>query len=215
MRLFIDTANIDEIREANSLGIIDGVTTNQTLIAREGRDFAEVVREICSIVNGPISAEAVSQEAGDIIKEAHSLIKIHRNVVVKIPITAEGLKAAKSLLKDGIKTNLTLCFSPTQALLAAKAGAAYVSPFIGRLDDISHVGMDLIRDIRTIFTNYAFATQIIVASVRNPLHVLEAALIGADIATVPYGVLMSLVKHPLTDIGIDRFLKDWQNVPKR
>jgi transaldolase len=215
MRLFIDTANIDEIREANSLGIIDGVTTNPTLIAREGRDFAEVVREICSIVNGPISAEAVSQEAGDIIKEAHSLIKIHRNVVVKIPITAEGLKAAKSLLKDGIKTNLTLCFSPTQALLAAKAGAAYVSPFIGRLDDISHVGMDLIRDIRTIFTNYAFATQIIVASVRNPLHVLEAALIGADIATVPYGVLMSLVKHPLTDIGIDRFLKDWQNVPKR
>lgn len=215
MKLFIDTANINEIKEANSIGIIDGVTTNPTLIAREGRDFIEAVKEICSIVDGPISAEAISSKSEDMVKEARSLAKIHKNIVVKIPLTAEGLKATKVLSKEGIKTNVTLCFSPTQALLAAKAGADYVSPFIGRLDDISEVGMDLIKDIKTIFSNYGFKTQIIVASIRNPIHVLDAARIGADIATVPYSVLMALLKHPLTDIGIERFLKDWQNVPKK
>lgn len=214
MKLFIDTANINEIREANSLGIIDGVTTNPSLIAKEGREFISVVKEICSIVDGPISAEVVSLKYDEMVKEAKTLAKIHKNIVVKIPLTAEGLKAAKVLSKEGIKTNLTLCFSPTQALLAAKAGAAYVSPFIGRLDDISIVGMELIRDIKTIFKNYGLKTEIIVASVRNPIHVLDAAKIGADIATVPYATLMALIKHPLTDIGIERFLKDWQNVPK-
>lgn len=215
MKLFIDTANINEIRDANALGVIDGVTTNPSLIAKEGRDFITVVKEICAIVDGPISAEAVSLKSDEMIKEGRILAKIHENVVVKIPLTAEGLKAAKVLSKEGIKTNLTLCFSPTQAMLAAKAGAAYVSPFIGRLDDISQIGMDIIRDIKTIFTNYNFKTQIIVASVRNPIHVLDAAKVGADIATVPYNVLFSLLKHPLTDIGIERFLKDWQNVPKK
>lgn len=215
MKLFIDTANINEIREANALGIIDGVTTNPTLIAREGRDFIAVVKEICSIVDGPISAEAVSLKSDEMIAEARTLAKIHKNIVVKVPLTAEGLKATKVLSKEGIKTNLTLCFSPAQALLAAKAGATYVSPFIGRLDDIGQVGMELIRDIKTIFMNYNFRTEIIVASIRNPVHVLDAARIGADIATVPYGVLMALAKHPLTDIGIERFLKDWQNVPKK
>lgn len=215
MKLFIDTANISEIREANSLGIIDGVTTNPSLIAKEGRDFLTVVKEICSIVDGPISAEVVSLKADEMVKEARPLSRIHKNIVIKIPMTAEGLKATKILSKEGIKTNLTLCFSPTQALLAAKAGATYVSPFIGRLDDISIVGMDLIRDIKIIFSNYGFKTQIIVASVRNPIHVLDAAKIGADIATVPYTTLMALIKHPLTDIGIQKFLKDWENVPKK
>lgn len=215
MKLFIDTANINEIKEANALGIIDGVTTNPTLIAKEGRDFESVVREICGIVDGPISAEVVSLKSEEMIVEARSLSKIHKNVVIKIPVIPEGLKAAKILSKEGVKTNLTLCFSPTQALLAAKAGASYISPFIGRLDDISITGMELIKDIRTIFLNYGFKTEIIVASVRHPLHVLEAAKIGADIATVPYNVLMALIKHPLTDIGINRFLKDWQNVPKK
>ena len=215
MKLFIDTANINEIKEANSLGIIDGVTTNPSLIAKEGRDFISVVKEICAIVDGPVSAEVISLKAEEMVKEARILAKIHKNIVVKIPLTAEGLKATKVLSKEGIKTNLTLCFSPIQALLAAKAGATYVSPFIGRLDDISTVGMDLIRDIKTIFKNYSFKTQIIVASVRNPIHVLDAAKIGADIATVPYATLMALIKHPLTDIGIQRFLKDWENVPKK
>lgn len=212
MKLFIDTANINEIREANALGVIDGVTTNPSLIAREGRDFIAVVKEICAIVDGPISAEAVSLKADEIVREAHGLAKIHKNIVVKIPLTPEGLKASKALSKAGVRTNLTLCFSPTQALLAAKSGASYVSPFIGRLDDISQTGMDIIRDIKTIFANYKFKTEIIVASVRSPVHVLEAAKLGADIATVPYSVLMALVKHPLTDMGIERFLKDWQNV---
>ena len=215
MKLFIDTANINEIKEANALGIIDGVTTNPTLIAREGADFIAVVKEICAIVDGPISAEAVSVKSDDIVKEAVGLARIHKNIVVKIPITPEGLKATKILSKEGVKTNLTLCFSPAQALLAAKAGASYVSPFIGRLDDIGQIGMDLVRNIKKIYGNYGFVTEIIVASVRNPVHVLESALAGADIATVPYNVLMSLVKHPLTDIGIERFLKDWQNVPRK
>ncbi len=214
MKLFIDTANINEIKEANALGIIDGVTTNPSLIAKEGRDFISVVKEICAIVDGPISAEVISLKADEMVKEARSLAKIHKNIVIKIPLIPEGLKATKTLSKEGIRTNLTLCFSPTQALLAAKAGATYVSPFIGRLDDISTVGMDIIRDIKTIFHNYGFKTEIIVASVRNPIHVLDAAKIGADIATVPYATLMALVKHPLTDIGIERFLKDWQNVPR-
>ncbi|MBP7055313.1 MAG: fructose-6-phosphate aldolase [Candidatus Omnitrophica bacterium] len=215
MMLFIDTANINEIREANALGIIDGVTTNPSLIAREGRDFVSVVKEICSIVDGPISAEVISLKSDEMVKEALELAKIHKNIVIKIPLTGEGLKAAKVLSTRGIETNVTLCFSPTQAMLAAKAGATYVSPFIGRLDDISQVGMDLIADIRKIYVNYGYKTKIIVASVRNPLHVLDAAKLGADIATVPYVVLMALVKHPLTDIGIERFLKDWQNVPKK
>ena len=214
MKLFIDTANINEIREANALGIIDGVTTNPTLIAKEGRDFITVVKEICAIVDGPISAEVISLKADEMVKEARTLSRIHKNIVIKIPLIPEGLKATKILSKEGIKTNLTLCFSPTQALLAAKAGAAYVSPFIGRLDDISITGMDLIRDIKTIFNNYGFKTQIIVASVRNPIHVLDAAKTGADIATVPYATLMALVKHPLTDAGIAKFLKDWESVPK-
>ncbi|MDD5428333.1 MAG: fructose-6-phosphate aldolase [Candidatus Omnitrophica bacterium] len=215
MRLFIDTANINEIREANAIGIIDGVTTNPSLIAREGRDFVAVVKEICSIVDGPISAEVIGLKCDEMIKEAAVLAKIHKNIVIKIPLIAEGLKAAKILSKDGIKTNLTLCFSPTQALLAAKAGATYVSPFIGRLDDISLTGMDLIRDIKTIYTNYSFKTQVIVASVRNPLHVLDAAKIGADIATVPYATLMALMKHPLTDIGLNKFLEDHKKIPSK
>ena len=215
MKIFIDTANINEIKEAAALGIIDGVTTNPTLIAREGRDFISVVKEICAIVDGPISAEVVSLKSGDMVAEARKLAGIHKNIVIKIPVTAEGLKATRILSGEGIKTNLTLCFSATQALLAAKAGATYVSLFIGRLDDISQTGMDLIRDIKTVFANYGFKTEIIVASVRNPVHVLDAAKSGADIATIPYGVLMALIKHPLTDIGIDRFLKDWQSVPKK
>ena len=215
MKLFIDTANINEIRDAALLGIIDGVTTNPTLIAREGRDFIDVVKEICGIVNGPVSAEVISTKSDEMVREARPLSKIHKNIVIKIPITGEGLKATKILSEEGIKTNLTLCFSPGQALLAAKSGATYVSPFVGRLDDISQDGMGLIREIKTIYSNYNIKTEIIVASVRHPLHVLEAAKIGADIATVPYNVLMTLVKHPLTDIGIERFLKDWQNVPKK
>ncbi len=212
MKIFIDTANIREIKEANDLGIIDGVTTNPTLVAREGKDFSSLIKEICSIVDGPISAEVIGLKHDEMIKEARSLSKMHKNIVVKIPLIQEGLKATRLLSKEGIKTNVTLCFSATQALLAAKAGATYVSPFIGRFDDISHEGMDIIRDIKTIYSNYNFPTKIIVASIRHPLHVLEAAKIGADIATVPYDTLMKLVRHPLTDIGIDRFLSDWKKL---
>jgi len=215
MKLFIDTANINEIREAAALGIIDGVTTNPTLIAREGRDFIDVVKEICGIVDGPVSAEVIGLRSDEMVREARPLSKMHKNIIIKIPITEEGLKATKILSKEGIRTNLTLCFSAGQALLAAKAGATYVSPFVGRLDDISQDGMALIREIKTIYSNYNIKTEIIVASVRHPLHVLEAAKIGADIATVPYKVLMMLAKHPLTDIGIEKFLKDWQSVPKK
>lgn len=215
MKIFLDTANVDHIREANALGIVDGVTTNPSLIAKEGRDFRQVVEEICSIVDGPISAEAVSLDAEGMVAEAESLSRIHKNIVVKIPMTAEGLKAVKVLSRKKIKTNVTLVFSSSQALLAAKAGATYVSPFVGRLDDISHDGMDLIEQIVTIYENYGFPTEIIVASVRNPLHVIQAALMGAHIATVPYNVLLQLVQHPLTDIGIQKFLVDWQKVPGR
>jgi len=215
MRIFIDTANTKEIREAHSWGVIDGVTTNPTLISREGRDFKEIVDEICTIIDGPISVEAMSMECGGILKEARELAGIHPNIVIKIPLIKEGLKAVKVLSKENVRTNVTLCFSPSQALLAAKAGASFVSPFIGRLDDISHIGMDLVRDIRTIYDNYGFGTQIIVASIRHPLHVVDAALSGADIATIPFEVIERLITHPLTDIGIERFLKDWEKVPKK
>lgn len=215
MRIFIDTANVDQIREANSWGILDGVTTNPTLVAKEGRDFKQVIQEICAIVDGPISAEAVSLDAEGMVKEARDLSKIHRNVVVKIPMTAEGLKAVKVLSKEGIRTNVTLVFSPNQALLAAKAGATYVSPFIGRLDDISHTGMDLVRDIVKIFSNYGYKTEVIAASIRHPVHVTEAALAGAHVATIPYDILKKMMKHNLTDEGIQKFLKDWEKVPKK
>lgn len=214
MKIFLDTANIEHIRHANDLGIIDGVTTNPSLIAKEGRDFREVVREICSIVDGPISAEVVSGDAGGMVEEAKDLATIHENIVIKVPMTGEGLKATKQLSALGVKTNVTLVFSSTQALLAAKAGATYVSPFVGRLDDISHFGMDLVSEIMDIYDNYGFETEVIVASVRNPPHVVEAALAGAHIATVPYKVVMQLLRHPLTDIGIERFLADWETVPK-
>jgi transaldolase len=212
MKFFIDTANVDEIREANSWGVIDGVTTNPTLIAREGRDFKEVIEEICSIVDGPISAEVISLKADEMIKEAEDLSKIHKNIVVKIPITQDGLKAIKALKEMGVKTNCTLIFSSTQALLAAKAGATYVSPFVGRLDDHSHIGLELVREITTIYENYEYQTEVIVASIRNPLHVVDAALAGAHIATIPFKVIKQLIKHPLTDIGIERFLEDWKKV---
>ncbi|MBI3008830.1 MAG: fructose-6-phosphate aldolase [Candidatus Omnitrophica bacterium] len=215
MKFFIDTANVAEIREAHSLGVIDGVTTNPTLISREKRPFEEIIKEICSIVDGPISAEVISLDCQGIVKEARTLSKIHKNIVVKVPLIKEGLKAVKILSKEGIRTNVTLCFSPSQALLAAKAGASFISPFVGRLDDISHVGMDIVRDIRTIYDNYGFKTEIIVASIRNPLHVVEAARMRADIATIPFNVIESLIKHPLTDIGVEKFLKDWEKVPKR
>jgi transaldolase len=215
MKIFIDTANLDQIKEINSWGILDGVTTNPTLVAKEGCDFETRVRDICQVVDGPISAEAVSMEAEGMIKEARQLSKIHKNIIVKIPMTSEGLKAVKVLFKEGIKTNVTLVFSPNQALLAAKAGATYVSPFVGRLDDISHDGMALVRDIVTIFRNYGFKTQVIVASIRHPVHVTEAALAGAHVATIPYDVLKKMLKHNLTDEGIQKFLKDWEKVPKK
>jgi len=214
MKLFIDTASVKEIREAVSLGLIDGVTTNPTLLAKEGRPAGQVLKEICALVTGPVSAEVISLESEGMVSEARGLVKIARNIVVKIPLVKEGLKAVRILSQEGIKTNVTLCFSPSQALLVAKAGADYVSPFIGRLDDISQEGMQLIRDIKTIFSNYSFKTQIIVASVRNPMHVVDAAKIGADIATVPYAVIEQLIRHPLTDIGIQRFLEDHKKIPR-
>ena len=215
MDIFLDTANVDEIREAHDLGILDGVTTNPTLVAREGKDFATLIQEIFSIVDGPVLAEVISVETEGMVKEAKELAKIHQNIVVKIPLIKDGLKAVKALKDTGIKLNMTLCFSPNQALLAAKAGAAYVSPLIGRLDDITHIGMDQIRDIRCIYDNYGFETKIIAASIRNPIHVLESALAGADLATMPFAVLEKMVKHPLTDIGLKKFLDDWKKVPKQ
>ena len=214
MKFFIDTADVKEIREAHALGLVDGVTTNPSLIAKSGRKFKDVIKEIVSIVDGPISAEVISLDAPGMIKEGKELAKIHKNIVVKLPMTPEGLKACKALSDKGIKTNVTLIFTAMQALLAAKAGATYVSPFVGRLDDISQDGMGIIEDIRTIFDNYGYMAEIIVASVRNPIHVLNSALIGADIATIPYSVMIQLAKHPLTDAGIDKFLKDWESVPK-
>ena len=210
MRFFIDTANIEEIKEANELGVICGVTTNPSLIAKEGRDFIEVVKEISTIVDGPISAEVISLDHKGMVEEADKLSKIHKNIVIKLPMTLEGLKATKILSQKGIKTNVTLIFSATQALLAARAGATYVSPFVGRLDDIGQDGLSLIKEIVDIFNVNAIETEIIVASVRNPIHVAQAARMGADIATVPYKVITQMTKHPLTDKGIENFLKDWE-----
>ncbi|MCL5058380.1 MAG: fructose-6-phosphate aldolase [Actinobacteria bacterium] len=215
MKIFIDTANIEEIKAASELGVISGVTTNPSLIAREGRDFVQVVREITAIVDGPISAEAVSTEASGIIAEAGELAAIHPNIVVKVPMNAEGLKAVKVLSGRGIKTNVTLVFSSNQALLAALAGATYVSPFVGRLDDVGYDGMDLIREIMEIYANYDIETEVIAASIRHPVHVTQAALAGSDIATVPYKVIMQMLDHPLTGMGIKKFLSDWEKVPKK
>jgi transaldolase len=214
MKFFIDTANIDEIKEASSMGMVDGVTTNPSLIAKEGRDFEEIIKEICEIVDGPISAEVISIDAEGMVKEARELSKIHDNIVVKIPLLVDGLKATRILAEEGIKTNVTLVFSPLQALMAAKAGATYVSPFIGRLDDISQEGLLLVEQIVEIYSNYAYDTEIIVASIRNPLHVLESALMGADIATIPFNVLSKLAAHPLTDKGLKAFLDDWNKAQK-
>jgi transaldolase len=214
MKFFIDTADVKEIREAHELGLVDGVTTNPSLIAKSGRKFKDVIKEITAIVDGPISAEVISLEAKGMVKEAKELVKIHKNIVIKLPMTPEGLKATKELTKLKIKTNVTLIFSPLQALLAAKAGATYVSPFVGRLDDISQDGMGIIEEIRTIFDNYGYTSEIIVASIRNPIHVLNSALIGADICTIPYSVMLQLSKHPLTAAGIKKFLEDWEKVPK-
>jgi transaldolase len=215
MKFFIDTANVNEIKEAASLGILDGVTTNPSLVAKEGKDFIELLNEICSIVDGPVSAEVISQDKDGILKEARELSKIHPNIVVKVPLIKEGLKAVKILSEEGIKTNVTLCFSPSQALLAAKAGATYISPFIGRIDDTSWSGMELISQIVQIYRNYGFETEVLAASIRHPMHVVEAALIGADVATMPFKVIEQLFKHPLTDIGIDIFLKDWQKLSNK
>lgn len=215
MKFFIDTADVNEIRQANAMGIIDGVTTNPSLIAKSGRPFVEVIKEIVTIVDGPISAEAISLDAPGMIAEGRELAKIHPNIVVKLPMGVEGLKATKALTAEGIKTNVTLVFSANQALLAAKAGATYVSPFVGRLDDISEDGMAMIADLVEIFGNYGFATQILVASVRNPVHVLTAAKLGAHVATIPFSVIQQLANHPLTEAGIKRFLADWEKVPKK
>jgi transaldolase len=214
MRFFIDTANLNEIREAASLGILDGVTTNPSLVAKEGKPFKETILEICSVVDGPVSVEVVATESGGMCQEAHEFAAWHKNVVVKLPTTREGLKACKCLTADGIKTNLTLCFSANQALLVAKAGATYVSPFVGRLDDISHNGMDLVRQIVQIYKNYNYETQVLAASLRHPLHVVEAALAGAHVATIPFKVLDMMFKHPLTDRGLEQFLKDWEKAKK-
>ncbi|MDH5666661.1 MAG: fructose-6-phosphate aldolase [Nitrospira sp.] len=210
MQFFLDTANVKEIYEANSFGILDGVTTNPSLVVKEGRSFTEMLQEICKIVDGPISAEVVSVEADAMVKEGRELAKIHKNIVVKCPLIPEGIKATKRLSAEGIRVNVTLCFSPTQALLAAKAGAWCVSPFIGRLDDVSSDGMALIRQIVTIYENYDYKTLVLVASVRHPQHVVESALAGGHICTMPYGVFQALFKHPLTDAGLKRFLEDWK-----
>ncbi len=214
MKFFIDTANLEEIKKGVEMGMVDGVTTNPSLIARESKPFEEIIAEICKVVDGPVSAEVVSLEADGMLVEARKLAKLAENIVIKIPMIVEGLKAVKKLTAEGIKTNVTLVFSAAQALLAAKAGATYVSPFVGRLDDIGNPGMDLISDIVTIYDNYGYQSEIIVASIRSPQHVLDAALIGADIATIPFKVIAQLAKHPLTDIGIEQFLADWDKRKK-
>jgi transaldolase len=210
MKIFLDTANVKELQDVAEMGLLDGVTTNPSLIAKEKRPFRDLVDEICRIVEGVVNLEVTATDAAQMVSEGRELAKIASNVVVKLPTTVDGLKACKTLRGEGIKTNLTLCFSPTQALLVAKAGATYVSPFLGRLDDIAHVGMDLVRTIRTVYDNYDYETQILAASLRNPLHIVDAALAGADVATMPYAVFQMLIKHPLTDIGLKRFLEDWQ-----
>ena len=215
MQIFLDTADVNEIKKAADTGLVDGVTTNPTLILKAGRDYNEALKEICSIVKGPVSAETISLNADGMVKEGMQFAKIAKNIIIKVPMTAEGMKACQRMAKSGIKVNVTLCFSANQALLAAKSGAFIISPFVGRLDDIGEVGMDLIEDIRLIYDNYKFKTQILVASVRNPIHVLESALIGADIATMPYSVFEQLFKHTMTDLGIKKFLEDWEKVPKK
>ncbi len=214
MKLFLDSANLQEIREAVSWGAIDGVTTNPSLVAKEGQPFFPLLKEICDTVNGPVSMETISRDAAGMVAEGRTFSALHQHIIVKCPLTKEGLKATRELAAGGIRVNVTLCFSATQALLAAKAGAYFVSPFVGRLDDISADGMGLIRDIKAIYMNYRFQTQILVASVRHPLHVVEAGKIGADIATMPFAVLEQLIKHPLTDLGLERFLKDWDKLPE-
>jgi transaldolase len=214
MKLFIDTANINQIKEAQSWGILDGVTTNPTLLSREEGKFRDILLKICEIVDGPVSAEVVSLESNGMVKEARELAKIHKNIVIKIPMTLEGLKAIKILTSEGIKTNTTLVFSPLQALLAAKAGTNFVSPFVGRLDDIHTIGMDIVGQIITVYDNYGFDTEVIVASIRNPLHIVDAAIMGADICTIPFAVMEKMSKHPLTDKGIEKFLEDWKKVEK-
>ena len=214
MKIFLDTADIGEIREAASFGILDGVTTNPSLVAKEGRDFFTVLREIVSIVNGPISAEVTATDRDGMLREGHELAAIHPNIVIKVPLTLAGLQACRTLRSEDVRVNVTLCFSPSQALLAAKAGATYISPFVGRLDDISHDGMELIGQIRTIYDNYGFDTEILAASIRHPLHVVQCALAGADVGTMPYKVVTQILHHPLTDIGLEKFLSDWRKVRK-
>lgn len=215
MKFFLDTANLDEIKQAASMGILDGVTTNPSLVAKENGKFKDIIVDICEVVDGPVSAEVVATDFDGMMKEGRELAALHPNVVVKIPLIKEGLKAVKALTAEGIRVNVTLCFSGTQALLAAKAGATYISPFIGRVDDISGVGMEIIEQIRTIYDNYGFDTEILAASLRHPLHLLEAAMIGADVATLPFKVFDQLINHPLTDIGLKRFLEDWEKVKDR
>jgi len=212
MKFFIDTANVKEIREIAGLGLLDGVTTNPSLVAKEGKEFTSALREIVSLVNGPISAEVTTLDRDEMLRQGREYSKIHPNIVVKVPLTKDGLATCRVLRDEGIKVNVTLCFSPNQALLAAKCDATYISPFVGRLDDISHVGMDLIRQIRTIYDNYGFETQILAASIRGPMHVVDAALAGADVATMPYSVCTQILNHPLTDLGIQRFLADWEKL---
>ena len=213
MQIFIDTADIEEIRDAAAMGVIDGVTTNPSLVAKTGRPFKDVIVDICEVVDGPISAEVIATDYDGMMKEARSLAKMHDNIVVKIPLIAEGLKAVRTLTAEGIRTNVTLCFSPTQGLLAAKAGATYISPFIGRIDDISGNGMEIVEQLVTIYQNYGLSTQVLAASIRHPVHVVQASLIGADVATLPHKVIHQLVKHPLTDIGLERFLADAKKIP--
>jgi len=215
MKFFIDTANIDEIRDAARLGILDGVTTNPSLVAKEGRKFEAVIAEICTIVDGPISAEVTALDYDGMMAQAHPLAKIHKNVTIKVPLTQDGLRACKALRGEGTAVNVTLCFSPSQALLAAKCGATFISPFIGRLDDVSHDGVELIRQIRAIYDNYGFTTQILAASIRHPMHVVDCALAGADVDTMPYKVMTQLYEHPLTDIGLRKFLEDWEKLKSK
>lgn len=214
MKFFIDTGDVGEIREAHAMGLVDGVTTNPSLVAKTGRKYRDVVVEICEIVNGPISAEVLSTTYDEMMAEAREWAKVHKNIVVKLPLIPDGLKAVRTCRQEGINTNVTLCFSPNQALLAAKAGANYISPFIGRLDDISETGMELIEKIVTIYNNYNFSTEVLVASVRNPTHVVDAALLGADVCTIPFSVMLQLVKHPLTDVGLKKFVEDAKKIPR-
>ena len=215
MKFFIDTANIDEIRDAARLGILEGVTTNPSLVAKEGRKFEDVIAEICTIIDGPISAEVTAVDYDGMLAQAHPLAKIHKNVTIKVPLTQDGLRACKALRAEGIDVNVTLCFSPSQALLAAKCGATFISPFVGRLDDVSQDGIELIRQIRAIYDNYGFTTQILAASIRHPMHVVDCALAGADVGTMPYKVMTQLYEHPLTDLGLKKFLADWEKLKSK